>query len=474
MSDQSGPTTPVTNDSDYQQALDFLYARLNFERADQIPYGTNEFKLDRMRHLLRRLDDPHLAVPTIHVAGTKGKGSTAFQLSAVLTAAGYRTGCYTSPHLVSVEERFAVDGQPCSRDELIGLIQYVRPIVEQLEADWGSQGDSGPTFFEVTTAMAFLHFAWRRVQCAVLEVGLGGRLDSTNVCQPRVCIITTISFDHMRQLGHTLAAIAGEKAGIIKPRVPVVTGVVDEEPWTVIRDIARQQQSPIRRLNHDFTCDYHPPRWDGKPAWATMDYYHLDGKERKLVAHNVRLGAWGQHQAANAALAWAACEELRQIGMTISDEAIRYGLEHVVCPGRIEILPGKPIFLIDTAHNAASIQALVRVIRESFPQRPRGLILAATQGKDVAGMLHALVCEFDLIICTRYLLNPRGMPEDELVRDARRIATAEGSLVEIDRVDSPAAAWALANARIAASGLVCITGSFFLAAEFKQLLAGVV
>lgn len=240
---------------DRQSAFDFLFGRINYERTSLVPYSTGEFKLDRIRRLLAALGDPHKKFPAIHIAGTKGKGSTAAMMASILQVAGYRVGLYTSPHLNSLEERFVVNGQLCSEPEFVSLVQEIQRAVHEI-AEQELSGVSPPlgehTFFEITTALGLLHFARQNVDAAVLEVGLGGRLDSTNVCLPAVCIITTISFDHTRQLGNTLALIAAEKAGIIKPGVPVVSGVTNDEPREVIRVIAAQQNAPLYERTIDF------------------------------------------------------------------------------------------------------------------------------------------------------------------------------------------------------------------------------
>lgn len=467
-------TSPAKDSPACSTAIEFLYERLNYERFEQPGHTLDPFKLDQMVELLKRLDNPQDKLRIVHIAGTKGKGSTSVFVSAMLTAAGYRTGCYTSPHLARIEERFAMDGQSCTSEELVELVELVRPAVTAMDEAARRERRDGPTFFEVTTAMAFLYFVRRQADYVVLEVGLGGRLDSTNVCHPLLCIITTISFDHMRQLGNTLALIAGEKAGIIKPHIPVVTGVTQEEPWTVIRDIAASRHAPLWQLGRDFDFDYHAPRWASGSQDARsvprFDYYHVHDGQRTLVARDIELSAWGHHQAANATVAWSACERLRDLGLELPDSAMRAGLLAARCSGRVEILPGSPVVLIDTAHNGASIDALVAVLRDSFPQQPKGLILAATQGKDVDAMLHPLVRDFDIVCCTRYLENPRGMPADELTRHARRIATAEGSLADLFTADSPREAWEKMSRRIPPAGLLCATGSFFLAAELKQLI----
>ncbi|MEX0613266.1 MAG: Mur ligase family protein, partial [Pirellulales bacterium] len=214
---------PLPSHPARQAALHWLMGRINYERTALIAYQERQLKLDRMRQLLTRLGQPDAGMKIVHVAGTKGKGSTAAMIAGMLTAAGYRTGLFSSPHLERIEERFAVDGQPCTADELVALVNRLRPVAHAMDEEAAADGDptAGPTYFDVTTAMALLHFVEREVDAAVLEVGLGGRLDSTNVCLPAVSVITSISFDHMKQLGNTLAAIAREKAGIIKPGVPV-------------------------------------------------------------------------------------------------------------------------------------------------------------------------------------------------------------------------------------------------------------
>ena len=359
---------------DYASALEFLLACVNYERTTVIPYRAGAFKLDRMRRLMGLLGDPHLGLAAIHIAGTKGKGSTAAMLAAILTAAGRRTGLYTSPHLDAIEERIAIDGRICSQADFVRLAAELAEAVARLPADASDPEASEPTFFEVTTAMAFLHYSQQNVDAVVLEVGLGGRLDSTNVCRPSVSIITSISFDHTRQLGNTLAAIAGEKAGIIKPGVPVISGVVEGEPRSVIQETARREGAPLFERDVQFDFDYRDERAHYRePA---------DGSRRRM--DDLQLGMLGRHQAANAATALAAISRLNEQGWNIPEAAIRRGLAEARCPARIEVVSQQPTVVLDVAHNVASIEALVHVLAERFPAGRRVLVFASSRDKDTA------------------------------------------------------------------------------------------
>lgn len=447
----------------YQAALEFLYSRIDYERATAMPYGSRELKLDRMRELLRRLDDPQHRLPIVHVAGTKGKGSTSAMIAAVLSAAGYRTGLYTSPHLDRLEERFRVDGQLCREEELAALTDRLRPVVATMDREAHAIGESGPTYFELTTALGLLHFANRVVDAAVLEVGLGGRLDSTNVCLPRVTVITSISFDHMKQLGDTLRAIAREKAGIVKPGVPLISGVMAEEPRREIEQICLRRSAPLVQLGRDFDFAYHvPSAVEAAAACPTIDFVsHTGGREQFHRA--VQVGLLGEHQGANAALALAVVDELRSQGWTIPDEAVRRGLAEVSWPARIEVVARRPTVILDAAHNVASIAALIQTLDESFRCRDRLLVFATTQDKQVAEMLRLLLPRFKRVFFTRYQNNPRGVPPEELAALASH-ATDTATEVCVD----PAAAWQRARELAAESDLVCITGSFFIAAEMRS------
>ena len=447
----------------YEAALDFLLGRIDYERLVNMPYGRQDFSLDRMLDLAARLGNPQDKLPIVHVAGTKGKGSTAAMIAAILKAAGYRTGLYTSPHLDGVEERISIDGRKCPPDAMVRLVRRIQPVVAEMDRA-GEAGPSGPTYFEILTALALLHFVEQEARLAVLEVGLGGRLDSTNICRPAVAVITSISYDHMRQLGNTLTAIAGEKAGIIKPGAVVVSGVVDAEPRQVIVRTAAQHGCRLLQLGEDFDFDYHPaPRLDEREDRSTFDY-RARTTSPPLELEGVELSLHGAHQAANAAVALAATAELRPLGFNVSTAAIREGLADVRWPARVEVIGRRPTIVLDAAHNVASVEALVKTLGESFSSAERLLIFATTRDKDARGMLRLLLPFFGRVILTRYAGNPRGLPIEELGALAEEI----GGTYQL--AADPAAAWALARSLATADSLLCITGSFFIAAEMRPLV----
>jgi dihydrofolate synthase / folylpolyglutamate synthase len=449
-------------------ALDWLMARINFERTAFVPYQERQLKLDRTRQLLTRLGQPDAGMKIIHVAGTKGKGSTSAMIAAVLTAAGFRTGVFSSPHLEQIEERFAVDNESCTSDELIALVNRMIPIVRAMDEEAAAEGDptGGPTYFEITTAMALVHFVEHKVDAAVLEVGLGGRLDSTNVCLPVVSVITSISFDHLRQLGNTLASIAGEKAGIVKPGVPVVCGVTDMEPQAVIAQTARDHGCRLIQLGRDFAFEYR-----AKSAVAEFDFrYSVPSQEIHLKS--LILAMPGRHQAVNAAVALATITELRHQGWCISSDAIRTGLSRAALPGRVEIISSDPTIVLDTAHNPASARALIETLDELPARSRRTLILSISSDKDVPAILHELVLGFDRIIVTQYQENPRAVSVRELLASVATVVAQKP--IEIIMRLTPKEAWQFAVDTTLPGECICIAGSFYLAAEMRPLIQAAV
>jgi len=437
----------------YSEAIAFWHGRIDYERRQPQP---GDLKLDRMRALLRLLGDPHHRLRCVHVAGTKGKGSTSAILASVLQAAGYRTGLFTSPHLSDISERVQVNGVPIVPEEIAARMTEVARAVQQLEAD--GDPSRSPTFFEIITALGFLHFDCRRVDLAVLEVGLGGRFDSTNVCQPLLSIITNISFDHMAILGGTLAEIAFQKAGIIKLRVPVVSMVEDAEVVGVISKIAGEYAAPLRLICRDFKWSrgigqpFHPP-----PFRVSTD--RKDWGELPLALH-------GEHQGANAAGVIAAIELLREVGMEIPDRAVQEGLAKVVWPARMELISRRPVVVLDCAHNVASARALVQTLGSSFPiAGEKHLVFASSNDKQIPEMLEILAPEFDHFHLTRYQSNPRSADPENIKNLIKRL---DKSSVLV--YTSPGEAWASAWSQVGPEDGIVVAGSVFLAGELRPTL----
>jgi dihydrofolate synthase/folylpolyglutamate synthase len=459
-----------------QAALEFLMGRINYERVAVLPYGERQLKLDRMRTLLRRLGNPDAGVPIIHVAGTKGKGSASALIGAILHAAGYDVGVFSSPHLERLEERFSVNGRPCSADELVALVDRIRPFVEQMDQAALAAADPShqPTFFEITTAIALMHFADRCVDAVVLEVGLGGRLDSTNVCQPAVTVITSISLDHTKQLGDTTAQIAAEKGGIIKPGVPLVLGAVDAAAHDVLIHMARHHGARVIEASRDFDIAYRPPHEiDDHAAAGELDFVSR-AADQPLELRGAALRLLGMHQAANAGVTLATVLELRRQGWLISTDAMRSGLAEAALPGRIEVIARRPTVVLDVAHNVASVAALVECLHESFAARNRVLIFAASRDKDVRGMLRVLLPHFKRVIVTEYQENPRAVPVEQLAAWCREELDQSARPSDAGRLEAckrPIDALQLARHNARADHLICITGSFFIAAELRPLAA---
>jgi len=465
-------------DSLTAEPMPWLHGRIDYERAITMPYRHDDFRLDRMRTLLEKLGSPERRYAIVHIAGTKGKGSTAAMVSAIFSAADIDTGLFTSPHLERIEERIRCNGQPISPELFANLVKHVRPAVLEMDTICQRDGYGGPTFFEITTAMALCCFAARGCEVVVLEVGLGGRLDSTNVVTPAVCAITSISFDHTKQLGRTLAAIAGEKCGIIKPGIPVVSGVTDFEARNVVRHIADERDCSLRELSRDFEVAYEPP---SEGMLGQIVYRNKRSSDANPKVRKYQLGLIGRHQAANAALAITIADELRRQGFPIPDEAYARGLSEIQWPARIEVLSTAPTVVLDAAHNVASIAALLETLRECFTARRRWLIFATSRDKPAEQMLRQLRTAFDEIVLTRYQHNPRAVPIEQLAemlsgqqsrRWPRRSADArrEQRRPEIHQIATPAAAWDFVRERAEPEDLICVTGSFFLAAEIRPLL----
>ncbi|WP_162659754.1 bifunctional folylpolyglutamate synthase/dihydrofolate synthase [Tuwongella immobilis] len=433
-------------------ALAFWYGRIDYERRSPKP---GDLKLDRMRSLLRGLGDPHLRIRTVHVAGTKGKGSTSAMLAETLRRAGYRVGLFTSPHLVSVTERMQVNGQPITPAELIARMQDVRPVVEAMTR---SGEGNAPTFFEVGTAVGFLHFVCRNVDVAVIEVGLGGRFDSTNVVQPMVSVITSISFDHMAQLGNTLTLIAREKAGIIKPGRPVVATMTAEEARAVVISTAAERGSRLSLIDRDFTGRYLPSTEPLlRPARVAV--------QTSRSWPPMELALLGEHQAQNAAGVVKTVELLTEQGLTIPDSAVAAGLGQVRWPARMEIMGRRPLVVLDCAHNVASVQAMAETFHHTLPVKGmRRLIFAASADKDVPGMLRVLAPHFDAFTLTRFAENPRSVDPQQLADWLRPQIDGRPMTIVMDAPQAWQQVWEQAKP----DDGIGIVGSVFLAGELRN------
>jgi dihydrofolate synthase / folylpolyglutamate synthase len=390
-----------------------------------------KFGLQNIRAVCARLGHPERAFRSVHVAGTNGKGSVTAMVDAGLRAAGHRTGRYTSPHLICLNERFVIAGRPIDDAELRDAISSVRDAVESLVGE--RTLDTQPTFFEVTTAVAFELFRRASVELAVVEVGLGGRLDATNVITPEVTAITSIAYDHQLYLGTSLASIAREKAGIIKHGIPVVVGDVGAEALTVIEEAARANEAPVVRA---LASDIGP----------------------------IEVGLPGDHQRANAAVAMKLLEILEDRGTPIGRDAIVEALRHTPWAGRLDLrrLPDGREILMDAAHNAAGAQALAAYLA-SLPDR-LPLVFGAMRDKDAAAMFRALLPAIDSLILTR-AENPRSADPDDLARAAREIAPALSITVAPVPADALECGW-----RASTTNRIVVAGSIFLLGDVLRRL----
>lgn len=437
--------------------LDWLGGRVDFERTPPKKPGA-DFGLGRMRRLLARLDAPHDAFPVVHVAGTKGKGSTVAMLSAVLSAAGHRTGRYMSPHVHSLEERISIDGRPISAAALVAVFDILIPAVEALDRAAARRGGRGPTWFEVVTAAAFLHFARSRVDLAVLETGLGGRLDATNVSRPVVSVITSVSLDHMELLGRTVGRIAGEKAGIIKRGRPVISGAAHPAARRVIADTARRRRAALLQVGRDFRVT-HAASDDPLEGGAVEVTSVRDG-----VSEHFRLAMAGRHQADNAALVVMAARQVDAAGFAVPRQAIARGLARVRLPARIERIEDAPLVVVDAAHNVASMRSLLETLAPALAtRRPRVLVFAASMDKQIEEMLAAATGCFDHVILTRYTTNTRAAPVARLVSACRAAGLPPPRVA-----GTPVEALEAARGVAGRGGMVCVAGSFFLASEILR------
>jgi dihydrofolate synthase/folylpolyglutamate synthase len=410
-----------------------------------------KFGLESIETLLSRLGHPERTFRSIHIAGTNGKGSVTAMVDTALGRAGYRSARYTSPHLVDLSERFVVAGRPVDAAAIRSAAGDVRAAIESLRGEGALQ--ALPTFFEATTALAFELFRRAGVEVAAVEVGLGGRLDSTNVIHPVASAITSIDFDHQQYLGSTLAAIAAEKAGIIKPGVPVVVGDVGPEAWAVIERVAAERGAALISARRGVDVAPLPPEAGSDNVFSLRTPVREYG--------TVKLSLRGAHQAANALVAIRLLETLDTHGLRIPPAAMIFGLEHVSWPGRLErrMLSGGRELILDAAHNPAGAAALSSYLRGSGGTPPV-LVFAAMRDKDIGGMLRTLLPAVSRLIVTR-AANSRSADPDVLAAEAHTIVPG----LAIDVIASPVAAL---DAAWTMSSRVVVAGSIFLLGDIMK------
>ncbi len=448
----------------YQDSLNYLYSFVDYSLTRggfaqmAAAQGAGAFDLDRMRQFMHQLGDPQRSYPILHVAGTKGKGSVCTLCAAALQAAGYRVGLYTSPHLQDYAERIQVAGQPIGHAELVALVDEFRPYLDQ---------GTKLTTFEITTALAMLYFARQGCTAVVLEVGLGGRLDATNIVTPLVSVITSLSYDHMAVLGNTLAEIATEKAGIIKPGVPVVLAPQMDEARQAVERIAAQRQAPLFPVrSHDLV-----QAGEGAPVDAAFGFAaqggDLSGQDLQVWGpadsqpHQLRIRLLGLHQVENAAVAYAALRVAGERGLTVPWEAIRTGFARAAWPGRFEVLQARPPVVVDSAHNRDSAIKLRQALAEYFPNQRVIMIYGASEDKDIRGMFAELLPVVEQVIVTRSF-HPRAADPQVL----SELAAQHGKQITV----IPAVEDALDEAlrRLDETRLVLATGSIFIAAAVRE------
>jgi dihydrofolate synthase / folylpolyglutamate synthase len=430
----------------YAEALAYLDGLIHPPDQPRRPY--HEVKLARMRALLDRLGAPEAGLPCVLIAGTKGKGSTAAMLAAVLRAAGRRVGLAVKPHLIDYRERIQVDGRMVSRAELVRLVRLVQPAVEAGRAD----AFGPPTYVEATVAMAILAFRRAQVDLAVIEVGVGGRLDATNTTDPVVSVITPISYDHTELLGHTLTEIAREKAGILRDGRPVVSAPQQPEAQAVIDGAVRAAASPLVLIGRDVTYDVTAASLDGIAA----------GIRGVRGAYDVRIPLLGRHQAVNAATAIAAAEQLSAPD-PLDPEAVRRGIGAVRWPARVELIARRPATIVDVGHNPASMAALSATLQELLGGRRLVVAFGMLATKDYHAVT-ALLAPMAAAVVTTTPDNPHALPAAELAAEVRRYTP------HVEAVDDRREAVERARRLVGPDDVLLVTGSFYFVGEARAQL----
>ncbi len=435
----------------YREALDYIYGHSNYEAVPK-PHTEDNYDLRRVFEILGRLGNPQNKTKSLHITGTNGKGSTCAMLASVLTAAGYKTGLYTSPHLVTTRERFMINGRMISEEELADILTRIKPEIEEVNrhATYGKL-----TVFEILTVLGFVYFAENNCEVQVLEVGMGGKVDATNVIQPEVCLLTSISYDHCYILGDTLTLIAGEKCGIIKPGCVVVSHPQPEEAARVIRENCREKAVKLIQVGKDVTRQS-----------LKYDYEHqvIEVKGR-LDAYQVSIPLLGQYQLDNTSAALAALEVLIERGYHISKDNIIQGLAKVDFPGRMNIISRKPLIVVDGGHNPGAAHNLKEAIVKYFPPANKVLVVGIASDKDIPGIIKELAPVFKTVITTRSKSPRSAKPEFIAAEFAKYGITAQTSESVKQAVEE-------ARKKVGENGLILVTGSLYVVGETIEYIEG--
>jgi len=430
---------------EYQNALDYLYSHVDFSLTKGMRYTAEQFDLGRMRQFVAALGNPERAYPSLHIAGTKGKGSVSALCASALLAAGYKVGLYTSPHLHDYTERIQVNRQPMPHEDLVCCLEEIKPVIESIPK---------LTTFEITTALAFVYFQRHKVDAAVIEVGLGGRLDATNVITPRVCVITSISYDHTQILGETLAEIAGEKAGILKDGVPVVVGPQKDEARWVIERIAAKRKAPLIEIDRQYSYLAGERSLSGQ----TLRVRQTGHEDRSI---DLSIPLLGMHQVENAATALVAVRTFSERALPVGDEAIRSGFAVTSWPGRFEVLQVQPTLVVDSAHNRDSALRLRQALDDYFPEVPVILVFGASEDKDIEGIFAELNPRLKSVVVVKSY-HPRACEPERLVEIASKYNRPVQVIPDIPEALQEAL-------RLAGTDcLVLATGSIFVVAAVRE------
>ena len=447
-----GATTLTT----YAEALAYLYDHVNVEKSRPGSINPDVWKLDRMRALMTALGEPQQAFKSVHVAGSKGKGSTSMMLAACLQGCGYTTGLYTSPHLVDVRERIQIDGNDITEADFAAAMRKVAAAAGQIRKKWDR-----PTFFEVITALAFVHFAEQAIDVAVIEVGLGGRLDSTNVITPEVTAVTSIQLEHTQILGDTLAKIAREKAGIFKKGVPALT-VPQSSPEVLqtFREVAGEVGCGLQVVGEDIEFSWRMEATGDQGPRVLVSLATSGSNFEHLV-----VPLKGEHQAHNCGLALAVLDKLRSRGFDTPERKVAQGLARTPTTGRMELVWERPRILVDGAHNPESVGGLMKALGAHLRYDSLIVIFGCAADKNVRGMLERLATAADKIIFTKAEGNARAMEPREL---QKRFGEVSGKMTQT--AVSVKDALNAAHKAVGKGDLICVTGSFYVAGEAKRLL----